>query len=94
MIVQKLLQFISRGRRWFFVGIGLKRWVLVLGVGSACLGIGFVVAWVWFVRTLDLTNSAVYYVTTPELDAFVGDLAYIFVVECRVDYAGSVADGS
>ena len=64
MTDQKILRLVNNARRWFSVGIGLKRWVVVLVVGSACLGIGLVVAWVWMVRTLELTNSAVYYVTT------------------------------
>lgn len=64
MLQAQLSKMIQRSRRWFVIGIGLKRWLVMLVIGAACLGIGLVVGWVWLIRTLKLTDSTFYYITT------------------------------
>lgn len=62
--LKRLPKFVTARRRWFVLGIGVKRWLAVLALGSAVAGMGLVYA-VLFVRRLGfLSNSAVYEVVT------------------------------
>lgn len=40
---QKIFQFVYRTLRWFIPGIGVKRWVVVILLGTTCLALGLAV---------------------------------------------------
>lgn len=46
--------------RWLSVGIGLKRWLVMLVAGSAVLGMGFVYGLIWLRRNGLLSSSRLY----------------------------------
>lgn len=71
---------LKRQLRWLSVGLGLKRWLLVLGVGSAVLGMGLVYGLIWL-RQIGLFPSTWLYqlITLQSLPAWLAMLAPVLV---------------
>ncbi|RMG90414.1 MAG: YvcK family protein [Chloroflexi bacterium] len=45
-----LLQNLAQGTRWFIPGLGIKRWVLLISLGSTLIGLGGVYLILWLYR--------------------------------------------
>ncbi|HSH04757.1 MAG TPA: gluconeogenesis factor YvcK family protein [Anaerolineae bacterium] len=47
--LKQIWQMLHQRRHWFWLGIGLKRWLLLIGVGAGIMGMGWVylVLWLW-----------------------------------------------
>lgn len=52
--------FVTKRRRWLVVGIGIKRWLVVLAVGAAVAGMGAVYGLIW-ARRMGLVPSTTLY---------------------------------
>lgn len=56
----KLPHFVLARRRWLSLGIGIKRWLILLALGSGLVGMGIVYAIIW-ARRLGLLRSTTLY---------------------------------
>ena len=57
---RQLPHFIQARRRWFTLGIGVKRWLVVLGMGTGILGMGIVYGIIWSRRMGLIPSSQLY----------------------------------
>ncbi len=60
----KLRQQWRQQRLWFSPGMGLKRWILLLALGSAALGMGVVYGLIWLRRSGLIPSNRVYELLT------------------------------
>jgi uncharacterized cofD-like protein len=55
-----LPQFLTKRRRWLTIGLGIKRWLVVLAVGAAVAGMGAIYGLIW-ARQVGLLPSTTLY---------------------------------
>ncbi|MDJ0756783.1 MAG: uridine diphosphate-N-acetylglucosamine-binding protein YvcK [Ardenticatenaceae bacterium] len=57
---ERMTKIIKSQRSWLKVGLGIKRWILMLGIGSAVLGMGLVYGLIWLRRIGVVQSRTVY----------------------------------